>query len=185
MDGHRWAEEIASLVRSYVEREIERIGVDDFAERLGVPPTVLRQFADQSAADLVPGVALGTSLAHYDYSEFADLRRLMAAFLNEDYSVGTGSADEWRPAVDAFVRDSTKGQVRGAIRDADILLEGYPEHELRAELELLGCGFGRFGPRLTVTQWVRAVRDRMAAALVETSRDETQEGAQPRIGGEA
>jgi hypothetical protein len=143
-------------------REMERIGGDEFAQRLKVPAEAVRRFLEGND----PDPRLARALSVYDFDPYSDLKQLMLAYFYESYDYVSGSLENWQAAVDEFIEGEGQGTVAGAASDIRKLVADVREDEaIRLELENLGCRFAFRAVPLTPREWIEAVHDRLIAAL--------------------
>jgi hypothetical protein len=141
---------------------MERLGIDEFAQRLKVPSEAVERFLEGKD----PAVPLVRALYVYDFGPYADLEQLMLAYFYESYDHVTGSLENWQAAVDDFIEGQPLGTIAGAASDIRRLLAELSEDEaIRRTLERLGCRFAFRAISQTPREWLHAVYDHLMAPL--------------------
>jgi hypothetical protein len=150
----------ADRLRPSVAAEVERIGVEDLAERTAVAPAVLRAFLNGET----PDTETLDTFDDYAFVPYPDLGGLMGAYFYQCWDCGP-APETWEQVVDRFISAELPGVVRGAAGDIGRLLEAADDDEVKRVLDDLGWPFSRertFG--MTDREWIGAVRERLARA---------------------
>jgi hypothetical protein len=148
--------------RKLSRREVERIGVDEFSQRLNVSEKALHAFLDEGQ----PTLALRTAVSVYEFDEYTDLKQLMLSYFHDSYDQDTGSLENWQSAIDDFVAGSSGGRVSGAASDIRRLLAVVDDDkEIQRKLVSLGCCFAFKLVPMTPKQWLTAVHDRLVSTV--------------------
>jgi hypothetical protein len=98
-------------------------------------------------------------------SEYPNLRQFVAAYLHQDWP--DYYATPW-DALDDFIRRQGPSDCQSLVREIDSLLDESDEDAVRrVVVDEMGSNYRVEADGLSYVGWLRAVRDRVLAALAE------------------